>query len=101
MNAIDNGGNRKYNDCFSAYLELTFKCIDRRHTHKGRKHSLQESNEKGQRSPSIDVTHRKVSIQPEDAELEVYIEFRLLLFYVHVSHQCYCYSDTRNSHKKR
>ncbi|XP_063703207.1 anion exchange protein 3 isoform X2 [Culicoides brevitarsis] len=41
-----------------------------RHTHKSRKYSLQEGSEKGQRSPSIDITHRKVSIQPEDAELE-------------------------------
>lgn len=52
------------------YFSLA-NCINRKHTHKGRKYSLQESNEKGQRSPSIDVTHRKVSIQPEDAELEV------------------------------
>uniref|UniRef100_A0A336M5M2 Anion exchange protein n=2 Tax=Culicoides sonorensis TaxID=179676 RepID=A0A336M5M2_CULSO len=42
-----------------------------RHTHKNRKYSLQEnSNEKGQRSPSVDIVQRKISIQPEDADLE-------------------------------
>lgn len=78
-NKIENEENRKCLECIKKYNLLIQYNLFRRHTHKSRKYSLQENNEKGQRSPSIEVGQRKISIQPEDADLEVCV-FVIIIF---------------------